>query len=104
LSVLICTDVGSVLVRQIESGEQLDVVRIDNDPLTLGLEIAKAGPGLGVVLEGARGAAVGEQCATCFRCHSEDIRVTSPALTNPASQQARHLGRRSSPALRRAPH
>jgi hypothetical protein len=33
----------SVLVRMTEMGERLEMVRIDNDPVTLGLEIAKAG-------------------------------------------------------------
>ena len=33
----------SVIVRQIETGQRLGVVRIDNDPVALSLEIAKAG-------------------------------------------------------------
>ena len=41
----------SVIVRQSEAGEQLSVRRIDNDPITLGLEIAKAGEHPEVVLE-----------------------------------------------------
>ena len=34
----------SVIVRMTEEGEQLGWVRIDNDPVALGLELAKAGP------------------------------------------------------------
>jgi hypothetical protein len=35
---------GSVIVRMTEEGDQLDWVRIDNDPVALGLELAMAGP------------------------------------------------------------
>ena len=45
----------SVIVRQTVEGEQLGVVRIANDPLTLGLEIAKAGECPEVVLEATYG-------------------------------------------------
>jgi transposase len=45
----------SVIVRQTAAGEQLSVVRIDNDPVALGLEIAKAGPDPEVVLEATYG-------------------------------------------------
>ena len=41
----------SVLVRMTEAGERLDTVRIDNDPMTLAAEIAKAGEHPQVVLE-----------------------------------------------------
>jgi hypothetical protein len=41
----------SVIVRMPETGEHLETVRIDNDPLALGLEIAKAGEAPEVVLE-----------------------------------------------------
>jgi hypothetical protein len=41
----------SVIVRQTEHGELLETVRIDNDPVALALEIAKAGPDPEVVLE-----------------------------------------------------
>ena len=34
----------SVIVRMTPDGEQLGWVRIDNDPVALGLELAKAGP------------------------------------------------------------
>jgi hypothetical protein len=34
----------SVIVRLIEAREKLETVRMDNDPVALGLEIAKAGP------------------------------------------------------------
>ena len=34
----------SVIVRMTPDGEQLDWVHIDNDPVALGLELAKAGP------------------------------------------------------------
>src|SRR5215204_6120933 len=37
----------SVIVRMTEAGEKLETVRIDNDPVALGLEIAKARPGSG---------------------------------------------------------
>ena len=37
------------------AGEKLDTVRIDNDPIALGLEIAKAGPDPEVVLEATYG-------------------------------------------------
>src|SRR6476469_1104736 len=45
----------SVIVRTTEQGEQLGWVRIDNDPVALGLELAKAGPNPEVVLEATYG-------------------------------------------------
>jgi transposase len=45
----------SVIVRMTETGEQLETVRIDNDPVALGLEIAKAGEAPEVVLEATYG-------------------------------------------------
>ena len=45
----------SVLVRMTEAGERLDTVRIDNDPMTLAAEIAKAGEHPQVVLEATYG-------------------------------------------------
>lgn len=45
----------SVIVRQSEAGEQLSVRRIENDPLTLGLEIVNAGEHPEVVLEATYG-------------------------------------------------
>ena len=45
----------SVIVRMTETREQLETVRIDNDPLALGLEIAKAGEAPDVVLEATYG-------------------------------------------------
>jgi transposase len=45
----------SVIVRMTPDGEQLDWVRIDNDPVALGLELAKAGPDPEVVLEAPYG-------------------------------------------------
>jgi len=45
----------SVIVRMTPAGEQLGWVRIDNDPLALGLAIAKAGPDPEVVLEATYG-------------------------------------------------
>jgi transposase len=45
----------SVIVRMTEAGEKLAAVRIDNDPVALGLEIAKAGPDPQVVLEATYG-------------------------------------------------
>jgi transposase len=45
----------SVIVRMTEAGEKLETVRIDNDPVALGLEIAKAGPAPEVVLEATYG-------------------------------------------------
>jgi hypothetical protein len=45
----------SVIVRMTESGEHLEVVRIDNDPLALAAEIAKAGEAPEVVLEATYG-------------------------------------------------
>lgn len=45
----------SVIVRMNEAGEVLDQVRIDNDPLALETEIAKAGEGPEVVLEATYG-------------------------------------------------
>src|SRR4029450_4586905 len=41
----------SVIVRMTGEGEVLDTVRIDNDPVALSLELAKAGPDPEVVLE-----------------------------------------------------
>jgi transposase len=45
----------SVIVRMTEAGEKLETVRIDNDPVALGLEIAKAGESPEVVLEATYG-------------------------------------------------
>jgi transposase len=45
----------SVIVRMTEAGDKLATVRIDNDPVTLGLEIAKAGECPDVVLEATYG-------------------------------------------------
>jgi transposase len=45
----------SVLVRMTPDGQRLGTVRIDNDPLTLAAEIAKAGPSPEVVLEATYG-------------------------------------------------
>src|SRR5512133_202475 len=45
----------SVIVRMTPEGEQLGWVRIDNDPVALGLELAKAGPDPEVVLEATYG-------------------------------------------------
>jgi hypothetical protein len=45
----------SVIVRMTPAGEQLGWVRIDNDPLALGLAIAKAGPDPEIVQEPTAG-------------------------------------------------
>jgi transposase len=45
----------SVIVRMTAAGQQLSAVRIDNDPIALALEIAKAGPDPEVVLEATYG-------------------------------------------------
>ena len=45
----------SVIVRMTEAGQHLDTVRIDNDPVTLAAEIAKAGEAPEVVLEATYG-------------------------------------------------
>jgi transposase len=45
----------SVIVRRTESGETLDTVRIDNDPVTLAAELAKAGERPEVIVEATYG-------------------------------------------------
>ena len=45
----------SVIVRMTETGEVLETVRIDNDPVALSLEMAKAGPDPEVALEACYG-------------------------------------------------
>src|SRR5881394_2650461 len=45
----------SVIVRMTPEGQQLGWSRIDNDPVALGLELAKAGPDPEVVLEATYG-------------------------------------------------
>jgi transposase len=45
----------SVIVRRTPEGETLETVRIDNDPVALALELAKAGPDPEVVLEACYG-------------------------------------------------
>jgi transposase len=45
----------SVIVRRNASGETLDTVRIDNDPVALAAEVAKAGPHPEVILEATYG-------------------------------------------------
>lgn len=42
----------SVIVRMTPEGEKLDVVRIENDPVAMAMEVAKAGPGAGGGLRG----------------------------------------------------
>jgi transposase len=45
----------SVIVRMTPQGEVLETVRVDNDPVALSLELAKAGPDPEVVLEATYG-------------------------------------------------
>src|SRR3954471_24046478 len=45
----------SVIVRMTGAGDKLGTVRIDNDPVALGLEMAKAGPDPQVVLAATYG-------------------------------------------------
>src|SRR5687768_13019574 len=45
----------SVIVRMTAEGERLEVVRIENDPVALSLELAKAGPDPEVILEATYG-------------------------------------------------
>jgi hypothetical protein len=45
----------SVIVRMTETGEVVEHVRIDNDPVALACEIEKAGPDPHVVLEATYG-------------------------------------------------
>jgi len=45
----------SVIVRMTEDGEVLDTVRIDNDPVALSVELAKAGPDPEIALEATYG-------------------------------------------------
>jgi transposase len=45
----------SVIVRMTAAGERLETVRIENDPVALALEVAKAGPDPEVVLEATYG-------------------------------------------------
>jgi hypothetical protein len=45
----------SVIVRMDEAGERLQTVRIDNDPVALGLALAEAGPDPEVALEATYG-------------------------------------------------
>jgi hypothetical protein len=45
----------SVIVRMTEAGEQLETVRLVNDPVALGLEVAKAGPDPDLMLEATYG-------------------------------------------------
>ncbi len=45
----------SVIVRRTAAGETIETVRIDNDPVALALELAKAGPNPEVVLEATYG-------------------------------------------------
>jgi Transposase len=45
----------SVIVRMTPAGEVLETVRVDNDPVALSLELAKAGPDPEVVLEATYG-------------------------------------------------
>jgi transposase len=45
----------SVIVRMTPEGEKVEVVRIENDPVALSLELAKAGPDPEVVLEACYG-------------------------------------------------
>ena len=50
-----CTGAARVIVRMTGEGEVLETIRIDNDPVALSLELAKAGPDPEVVLEATYG-------------------------------------------------
>lgn len=56
----------SVIVRMDEAGEVLDTVRIDNDPLALEREVAKAGEAPEVVLEATYGWYWAVDCLTAM--------------------------------------
>jgi hypothetical protein len=64
----------SVTVRMDEAGEGLQTVRIDNDPVALGLALAEAGPDPEVALEATYGwywaadvlQAAGRGCIWCI--------------------------------------
>jgi hypothetical protein len=45
----------SMIVRMTEAGEQLETVRLVNDPVALRLEVAKAGPDPDLMLEATYG-------------------------------------------------
>ena len=45
----------SVIYRMNAAGEKLECVRIDNDPVRLAAEVAKAGPGAHVGVEATHG-------------------------------------------------
>jgi hypothetical protein len=45
----------TVIVRTDESGQRLGLARIDNDPVALAVEVAKAGPDAEAVLEACYG-------------------------------------------------
>jgi len=55
----------SVIVRMNEAGETLSTVSIDNDPVALSLEVARAGPDPEVVLEATSMGGIGRP--TCSK-------------------------------------
>ena len=86
----------SVIVRQTAAGEVLEQVRIDNDPLALAAEIAKAGPDPEVVLEATYGwywaADVLAECgATVHLAHPLGVKgwsATGGSRTTPRTPRA----------------
>src|SRR5829696_7841128 len=76
----------SVIARMTPEGEVLETVRIDNDPVALSLELAKAGPDPEVVLE--------RRPAPGVRCHGpsgpptggQDVRLPAGPRPTPATR------------------
>ena len=84
----------SVIVRQTQHGEVLEQVRIDNDPLALAAEIAKAGPDPEVVLEATYGWYwAADVLAACRRDGAPGAPVGREGLGLPAGEERRQ-GRR----------
>ncbi len=87
----------SVIVRQTAAGEVIEQVRIDNDPLALATEVAKAGPNPEVVLEATLGwywaADVLAECgATVHLAHPLGVKMPDRRVPDPYFTQ-RHATR-----------
>jgi transposase len=87
----------SVIVRMTGQGEVLETVRIDNDPVALSLELAKAGPDPEVVLEATYGwswaADLLQACgATVHLAHPLGSRCSATSGPETDARDAANLG------------
>ena len=91
----------SVIVRRNEAGETLDTVRIDNDPVVLSAELAKAGEHPEVILEATYGWLLGGRRLGRMRGRHPPGSPARQQLGPPADEERRPTrSTASSPASR----